>query len=147
MHYEGKARLFATKAEETLNQWTEYLRQACAYAAYVDSKIRNHLKFIHEFDENADSPKKLHSTYFMKVDASIELLDQTETEKQAARAKQEQEKLLTQPCEKNSALYIANFDYPENTDACLEHFDAISKLGNGAFGTVYKVRLYRMNGR
>eukprot|EP00331_Platyophrya_macrostoma_P003886 CAMPEP_0176411094 /NCGR_PEP_ID=MMETSP0127-20121128/3418_1 /TAXON_ID=938130 /ORGANISM="Platyophrya macrostoma, Strain WH" /LENGTH=400 /DNA_ID=CAMNT_0017790657 /DNA_START=1 /DNA_END=1203 /DNA_ORIENTATION=- len=133
LQYEGKSRTFASKTEQNQTQWI-------AYAGYVDQKIKSHLYFINDFDENATSPKKLHSTYFMKVDNSVELLDQTETEKKAALLKQEEQKILMQPCDKASNFYVKDFDYPENTDVCLEHFDAISKLGNGAFGTVYKVK-------
>ena len=75
----------------------------------------------------------------MKVDNSVELLDQTEAERKAALAKQEEQKILMQPCDKESSYYVKDFDYPEGTDMCLENFDAISKIGNGAFGTVYKV--------
>lgn len=140
LHYEGKARMFACKTEEAQTQWVEYLKQAYLYASYVENKIRQHLHFIQDFDDNATSPKKLHSTYFMKVDHSIELLDQTESEKKAAQQKQEEDRILMSPCEKTSPFYTVGFDYPEGTDACLEHFDAVSKIGNGAFGTVYKVK-------
>lgn len=132
--------MFASKTEETQCQWIDFLRQAIAYAAYVDTKIKQHLYYIQDLEEVIPNPKKLHSTYFMKVDHSIELLDQTESERKQMQIKAEEERALIAPCEKDSAFYVQDFDFPNGTESCLEDFDAISKIGNGAFGTVYKVK-------